>query len=35
MEILRELIDSIDEMEDISSRQLSVINISDGAEQEN
>lgn len=35
MEILRELIDSIDEMEDISSRQLSVINTGDGAEQEN
>ena len=35
MEILRELIDSIDEMEDSSSRQLSVINTGDGAEQEN
>lgn len=35
MEILRELIDGIDEMEDISSRQLSVINNGDGAEQEN
>ena len=35
MEILRELIDGIDEMEDISSRQLSVINTGDGAEKEN